>query len=64
MAVWKMKSPTDIILRMSLEGHERSVLAVDLSKTTITSGSEDKTIKVQSLLLKLHTAGKTAINVL
>ena len=44
-----MKSPTDITLRMTLKG--RSVLAVDLSETTVISGSVDKTIKVQSHVL-------------
>ena len=43
-----MKSPTDITLRMTLKGHESYVLAVDLSVTTIISGSADSTIKVQS----------------
>ena len=48
MAVWNMKSPTDLTLRMTLKGHEGLVYAVDLSETTIISGSADKTIKVQS----------------
>ena len=48
MAVWKIVSPTDITLRMALKGHEGDVLAVDLSETTLISGSEDNTIKVQS----------------
>ena len=48
MAVWKIVSPTDITLRMTLKGHEDSVMAVDLSETTIISGSGDETIKVQS----------------
>ena len=51
MAVWNMKSHTSIALRMTLEGHEDLVLAVDLSETTIISGSADKTIKVQSHVL-------------
>ena len=51
MAVWKIVSPTDITLRMILKGHEDLVMAVDLSETTISSGSEDKTIKVQSHVL-------------
>ena len=51
MAVWKVVSPTDITLRMSLKGHEAYVLAVDLSETTIISGSRDNTIKVQSHVL-------------
>ena len=51
VAVWNMKSPTDITLRMALKGHEYSVWAVDLSETTIISGSGDKTIKVQSHVL-------------
>ena len=48
MAVWNMRSPTDITLRMTLKGHEGWVFAVDLSETTIISGSGDKTIKVES----------------
>ena len=44
-----MKSPTDITLRMSLKGHERYVMAVDLSETTIISGSGDNTIKVHHM---------------
>ena len=55
MAVWNMRSPTDITLRMTLKGHEGYVLAVDLSETTIISGSRDNTIKVQSHVLSLHT---------
>ena len=51
MAVWKIKSPTDIILRMTLIGHESWVLAVDLNETKIISGAADKTIKVQSCVL-------------
>ena len=51
MAVWKIVSPTDITLRMSLKGRERYVMAVDLSETTIISGSGDNTIKVQSHVL-------------
>ena len=51
MAVWNMRSPTDITLRMTLEGHEGYVMAVDVSETTIISGSADKTIKVQSHVL-------------
>ena len=46
MAVWKIVSPTDITLRMTLKGQEHYVMAVDLSGTTIISGSGDKTIKV------------------
>ena len=46
MAVWKIVSPTDITLRMTLKGHEGWVMAVDLSETTIISGSRDKTMKV------------------
>ena len=46
VAVWNIKSPTDITLRKSLQGHTH-VLAVDFSKTSIISGSEDNTIKVQ-----------------
>ena len=49
MAVWKIVSPTDITLRMSLKGHERYVMAVDLSETTIISGSADNTIKVHHM---------------
>ena len=51
VAVWDMKSPTDITLRMILIGHESWVLAVDLSETKIVSGAADKTIKVQSCVL-------------
>ena len=51
MAVWKIVLPTDITLRMTLKGHKDRVLAVDLSETTIISGSDDKTIKVQSHVL-------------
>ena len=50
MAVWDIKSPTDITLKMTLKGHEGQVLAVDISETTIISGSYDKTIKVQCVL--------------
>ena len=46
MAVWKIVSPTDITLRMTLKGHKDFVLAVDLSETSIISGSADRTIKV------------------
>ena len=49
MAVWKIVSPTDITLRMILKGHERYVMAVDLSETTIISGSADNTIKVHHM---------------
>ena len=51
MAVWNIKSPTDITLRMTLIGHEEGVLAVDMSETNIISGSGDNTIKVQSPVL-------------
>ena len=51
MAVWNMRSPTDITHRMTLKGHEDRVYAVDLSETTIISGSGDETIKVQSHVL-------------
>ena len=61
MAVLEMKSPTDITLRMTLKGHEGWVLAVDLNETTIISGSEDKTVEVQSHVLELHTTRKTAM---
>ena len=47
MAVWSIKSPTDITLRMTLTGHEEAVWALDLSETRIISGSRDKTIKVE-----------------
>ena len=47
MAVWSIKSPTDITLRMTLTGHEEAVWALDLSETSIISGSRDKTIKVE-----------------
>ena len=49
MAVWKIVSPTDITLRMTLKGHEDIVLAVDLSETTIISGSRDSTMKVHHM---------------
>ena len=50
VAVWKMKSPTDITLRMTLKTDEREVSAVELSdsETTIISGLADKAIKVYS----------------
>ena len=48
VAVWNVKSPTDIILRMTLEGNEEWVYAVNLNETSIISASFDKTIKVQS----------------
>ena len=51
MAVWNVKSPTDITLRMTLKGHEDFVYTVDLSETNIISGSRDNSIKVQSLVL-------------
>ena len=51
MAVWDMKLPTEITLRMTLKGHESYVLAVDLNDITIISGSADKTIKVLSHVL-------------
>ena len=50
MAVWNVKSPTDITLRITLKGHVGLVLAVDLTETTIISGSSDQTIKVQCVL--------------
>ena len=46
MAVWDIKSPTDITLRMVLKGHEGIVFAVDLTDSFIISGSSDRTIKV------------------
>ena len=51
VAVWNIKSPTYITLKMILKGHEGVVLAVALSETTIISGSGDDTIKVQSHVL-------------
>ena len=51
MAVWNIKSPIDITLRMMLRGHEDWVMAVELSETNIISGSVDKTIKVWSCVL-------------
>ena len=51
VTVWNIKSPTDITLRMTLKGHHGVVFAVDLSETTIISGSADYTIKVQSHVL-------------
>ena len=51
MAVWNIKSPTDIMLRMTLNGHEATVRAVDFGETTIISGSDDRTIKVRSHVL-------------
>ena len=50
MAVWNIQSPTDITPKMTLKGHENWVMAVDISETTIISGSIDKTIKVQCVL--------------
>ena len=50
MAVWNIQSPTDITLKMTLKGHANWVLAVDISETTIVSGSKDSTIKVQCVL--------------
>ena len=50
MAVWNVKSPTDITLRMTLKGHKGWVYAVDFTETTIISGSDDSTIKVQCML--------------
>ena len=58
MAVWKIVSLTDITLKMTLKGHEDWVMAVDLSETTVISGSIDKTIKVESHVLQVHTIGK------
>ena len=58
MAVWNLKSSTDITLRMTLKGHEDYVWAVDLNETTIISGSADKTIKVQSHVLNYVQQGK------
>ena len=46
VAVWDMFSPMDIFLRKVLEGHTRSVNAVDLDEKYIVSGSLDRTIKV------------------
>ena len=48
MAVWDIRSSTDITLRMTItrNGYENYVLAVELSETTIITGSRDKTIKV------------------
>ena len=51
MAVWNVKSPTDITLRMALKGHESYVWAVAMTETTIISRSGDETIKVQSCVL-------------
>ena len=51
VAVWNVKSPTDITLRMTLKGHESWVYAVDFTETSIISGSSDSTIKVQSCVL-------------
>ena len=51
VAVWNIKSPTDITLKMILMGHTFWVKAVDLNETTIISGSADKTIKVQLCVL-------------
>ena len=44
--MWNINSPTDITLRMSINGNDNSVLSLALSETTIISGSSDKTIKV------------------
>ena len=55
MAVWNVKSPTDITLRMTLKGHKGRVWSVDLTKTTIISGSQDETIKVQSCMYAVIT---------
>ena len=51
MAVWNVKSPTDITLRMTLKGHKGFVWSVAMTETTIVSGSSDQTIKVQSCVL-------------
>ena len=50
VAVWNIKSPTDITLQMTLKGHEHRVNAVYFTETTIISGSEDYTIKVHWVL--------------
>ena len=49
MAVWNIVSSTDITLKMPLKGHKDWVYAVDLSETTIISGSGDETIKVHHM---------------
>ena len=47
VAVWDVKSPTDITLRTVLEADQFSVWAVDMSESYIISGGGDDTIKVQ-----------------
>ena len=48
MAVWNIKSPTDITLRMTLNDYQGSVIAVDMSETNIISAPDDDTVKVRS----------------
>ena len=51
VALWNIKSLTDITLTMTRKGHKRTVLAVDVSETNVISGSADSTIMVQSYVL-------------
>lgn len=46
IAVWDMKSPSDITLGRVLTGHAASVNAIDFDERYIISGSGDWTIKV------------------
>ena len=49
VAVWDIKSHTDITLRTVLEGQVWSAwYAVELSETNVIAGSLDNTIKVQT----------------
>ena len=59
MAVWNIKSPTDITLRMTFEEHEHRVVAVDLSEAIIIAGYWDKTIMVQSHACPVITYNRT-----
>lgn len=47
MAVWDIRSPTDIVLRRVLGGHTAAVNAVNFDDRYILSASGDRTIKVR-----------------
>lgn len=50
IAVWDMKSPSDIVLRRVLVGHRAAVNVVDFDDRYIVSASGDRTIKVRDTL--------------
>ena len=46
IAVWDIKSPSEIVLQRVLTGHIAGVIAIDFDERYIVSGSGDMTIKV------------------